>query len=119
MRAAHALAAPVASAAVPPARMTSIAVSAASGCDVATMAFWAWTVDRPARWKFLLPNCSLYRYFASACSRKRTSLAHSGRARQWVGIPAFPLSLPLVNQRDDAQSRRFLSVRATAGFPGV
>jgi hypothetical protein len=22
------------------------------------MAFWAWTVDRPARWKFLMPNCS-------------------------------------------------------------
>jgi len=30
-------------------RITSIAVSAASGCDVATIAFWAWTVDRRAR----------------------------------------------------------------------
>ena len=47
-------AATAASAAVPPARSTSTAVSAASGCDVATMAFWAWTVDRPAKWKFLI-----------------------------------------------------------------
>jgi len=43
-----------ASAAVPPERMTSIAATAAIGCDVATIAFWAWTVDRPARWKFLI-----------------------------------------------------------------
>jgi len=49
-----------ASAAVPPDRRTSIAVSAACGCDVATIAFSAWTVDRPASWKFLMPNCSLY-----------------------------------------------------------
>ena len=47
-------AATAASAAVPPDFSTSIAVSAASGCDVATIAFWAWTVDRPARWKFLM-----------------------------------------------------------------
>src|SRR5260370_6117618 len=53
-------AATAASAAVPPERSTSIAVSAASGCDVATIAFWAWTVDRPARWKFLMPSCSLF-----------------------------------------------------------
>src|SRR3954465_15312121 len=49
----RAQAATAASAAVPPDFSTSIAVSAASGCDVATIAFWAWTVDRPARWKFL------------------------------------------------------------------
>ncbi|MET0169168.1 MAG: hypothetical protein ABW191_02120, partial [Aliihoeflea sp.] len=24
------------------------------GCDVATIAFWAWTVERPAKWKFLI-----------------------------------------------------------------
>ena len=47
-------AATAASAAVPPARSTSIAASAASGCEVATIAFWAWTVDRPAKWKFLI-----------------------------------------------------------------
>ena len=47
-------AATAASTAVPPDFRTSIAVSAASGCDVATIAFWAWTVDRPARWKFLM-----------------------------------------------------------------
>jgi hypothetical protein len=47
-------AATAASAAVPPAFSTSIAASAASGCDVATMPFWAWTVERPARWKFLI-----------------------------------------------------------------
>src|SRR5258705_13551202 len=57
-------AATAASAAVPPARITSIAVSAASGCDVATIAFWAWTVDRLGKWKFLIPGCSLYRVIA-------------------------------------------------------
>src|ERR1700712_2124320 len=46
-------------AAVPPACRTSIAVNAASGCEVATMAFWAWTVERPAKWKFLMRSCSL------------------------------------------------------------
>src|SRR5712691_12772549 len=56
-------AATAASAAVPPARITSIAVSAASGCDVATIAFWAWTVDRPGRWKFLIPGCSLLSFY--------------------------------------------------------
>src|SRR5215470_15708885 len=43
-----------ASTAVPPARSTSIAVSAASGCEVATIAFMEWTVERPARWKLLM-----------------------------------------------------------------
>src|SRR6266542_2478617 len=47
-------AAVAASAAVPPARITSMAARAASGCDVATIAFWAWTVERPAKWKFLI-----------------------------------------------------------------
>src|SRR6185369_8838953 len=51
-------AATAASAAVPPDRSTSIAASAASGCEVATIAFRECTVDRPARWKFLMPKCS-------------------------------------------------------------
>src|SRR3954470_20806990 len=55
----RAQAATAASAAVPPDCMTSMAVSAASGCDVATMPFCPWPVDRPARWKFLMPDCSL------------------------------------------------------------
>src|SRR6266699_4628740 len=58
-------AATAASAAVPPARSTSIAVSAARGCDVATMAFREWTVDRPGRWKFLMPGCSLLALFSA------------------------------------------------------
>src|SRR5215470_12583690 len=52
-------AATAASAAVPPARSTSMAVSAASGCEVATIAFWAWTVDRPAKWKLLIAGVAL------------------------------------------------------------
>src|SRR5579872_4377920 len=52
-------AATAASTAVPPARITSIAVSAARGCEVAAIAFWAWTVDRPARWKFLMKKATL------------------------------------------------------------
>src|SRR5438067_7525516 len=59
-------AATAASAAVPPARSTSIAVRAASGCDVATMAFSAWTVERPAKWKFLMRNGSFVVVFAEA-----------------------------------------------------
>src|ERR1700719_867389 len=51
-------AATAASAAVPPERSTSMAVSAASGWDVATMAFWEWTVERPAKWKLLMRNGS-------------------------------------------------------------
>jgi hypothetical protein len=31
-----------------------MAASVARGCEVATIAFWAWTVDRPAKWKFLI-----------------------------------------------------------------
>ena len=58
----NALPATAASTAVPPERSTSIAVSAAKGCDVATIASSAWTVDRPGRWKFLI-NGSLCRYF--------------------------------------------------------
>jgi hypothetical protein len=30
------------------------------------MPFWAWTVDRPAKWKFLMRNRSLDRCFDSA-----------------------------------------------------
>src|SRR5258705_13370569 len=80
-------AATAASAAVPPERITSIAVNAASGCDVATIAFWAWTVDRPASWKFLMPNCSLYRGYSP--HRRRTQarayMAHSCGAGQCLG----------------------------------
>ena len=54
--ASSALAAIAASAAVPPARKVSIAASEACGCEVATMPFWAWTVERPANWKFLIPR---------------------------------------------------------------
>jgi hypothetical protein len=35
-----------------------MATSAATGCDVATIAFWAWTVERPAKWKFLIASLS-------------------------------------------------------------
>src|SRR2546430_14335317 len=56
-------AATAASAAVPPARITSMATSAASGCDVATIAFWAWTVERPAKWKFLIASAFFSAFF--------------------------------------------------------
>src|SRR3984885_12530516 len=91
-------AATAASAAVPPARMTSIAVSAASGCEVATIAFCAWTVDRPARWKFLMPNCSLYRRLLHSRHDQarayggvtRVYLAHSGQGGQCLGAHEMP-----------------------------
>jgi hypothetical protein len=43
-----------ASTAVPPSRSTSIAASDACGCEVATIALVAWTVDLPGKWKFLI-----------------------------------------------------------------
>src|SRR6185295_19748185 len=46
-----ATAATAASAALPPARSVSIAVSEASGCEVAAMASPAMTAERPGRWK--------------------------------------------------------------------
>ena len=46
--------------AVPPAFRTSMPASAASGCEVAIIPFWEWTVDRPAKWKFLIRNRSLF-----------------------------------------------------------
>src|SRR6266404_3812823 len=56
-------AATAASAAVPPARITSTATSAAAGCEVATIAFWAWTVERPAKWKFLIRKSFLSAFY--------------------------------------------------------
>src|SRR5882724_1564242 len=88
-------AATAASAAVPPALSTSIPTSAACGCDVATIAFWAWTVERPARWKFLMLNGSSHRCLAKRSLAKREAfslrflsprfLAHSSPTRQWLG----------------------------------
>src|SRR3954463_15706658 len=85
-------AAPAASAAVPPARMTSMATSAASGCDVATIAFWAWTVERPAKWKFLIASAffsAFFRYFLGTPRGAYGgfadgSLAYSSPAGQWL-----------------------------------
>src|SRR5450631_3285615 len=92
-------AATAASAAVPPARITSIAVSAARGCDVATIAFWAWTVERPARWKFLMPGsffqsvrilpkalapASLLRPAGVRCDGLKGFLAYSSPPGQWL-----------------------------------
>ncbi len=75
-------AATAASTAVPPARMISIAASAACGCDVATIPFWAWTVDRPANWKFLMPKVLALSVFCCGLSRKRAYMAHS--MRRWA-----------------------------------
>src|SRR3954470_11760288 len=59
-------AATAASAAVPPARIASTATRAAAGCDVATIAFWAWTVERPAKWKFLIARASFSVFLATS-----------------------------------------------------
>src|SRR5205823_3079384 len=86
-------AATAASAAVPPARITSMATSAASGCDVATMAFWAWTVERPAKWKFLIAraffSAFLHNFLGTPRGGHRAgftdgSLAYSSPAGQWL-----------------------------------
>src|SRR5579883_1152915 len=77
-------AATAASAAVPPALSTSIPASAAAGCEVAIMPFWAWTVERPAKWKFLMRNGSLDRCFEGAYPGKRVYMTYSRGPRQWV-----------------------------------
>src|SRR5258707_15366783 len=79
-------AATAASAAVPPARITSTATSAAAGFEVATIAFWAWTVERPAKWKFLIGKAFFSAFSASACVGRgliKGVLAYSMGAGQW------------------------------------
>src|SRR5438477_3154803 len=85
-----ALAATAASAAVPPDLRTSTAVSAASGCDVATMAFRACTVERPARWKFLMDLHFVLRDSAAARRKVRWhGQGLQGNARnRMAAIPA-------------------------------
>src|ERR1700734_2885747 len=103
-------AATAASAAVPPERSTSIAVSAASGCDVATIAFWTWTVDRPAKWKFLIPSgsfLSFYRGFSIAGLHDLSG----GHGQCFSAINAVTMSFPAA--QDDVWGRekgRFLQV---------
>jgi len=46
-----------------------MAVSAASGCEVATIAFWAWTVDRPAKWKLLIAGLLSCRCLAAGAKK--------------------------------------------------
>src|SRR5258708_22798264 len=109
-----------ASAAVPPARSTSMAVSAASGCDVATMAFWEWTVDRPARWKFLMRNGSLVAVFpiCRACLAVTWHIQYHLRnpwmMHKWRGTPALTNAL-LLDHRDALQGRRSLPICLSAG----
>src|SRR5882757_8392732 len=84
-------AATAASAAVPPARITSTATSAAAGCEVATIAFWAWTVERPAKWKFLIRKLSFQRFLGGPhlAWAKRWFLPYSSRTGQWLVCQRF------------------------------
>src|SRR5258707_12640330 len=93
-------AATAASAAVPPARITSMATSAASGCDVATIAFWAWTVERPAKWKFLIASAFFQRFFNISWASRREGIgwAYGGSLQVALGI--------------------FIPATAMAGMPG-
>src|SRR5687768_4955079 len=81
-------AATAASAAVPPARITSTATRAAAGCEVATIAFWAWTVERPAKWKFLIRK-AFFSAFSLATPRVGRGLTvgswhiHPGLGNGW------------------------------------
>src|SRR5690349_15065921 len=79
--ASRALAATAPSAAVPPARITSIAASAACGCEVATIAFWAWTVERPAKWKFLIKWLTLLLFYENAGGALRRLTWHIPEGR--------------------------------------
>jgi hypothetical protein len=93
-------AATAASAAVPPARITSMATSAASGCDVATIAFWAWTVERPAKWKFLIASA----FFSAFLGVPRG--ASGGFHRRFFGIfiPGWAMAgMPGERQRQWAE----------------
>src|ERR1700684_3272299 len=100
--ASRAEAAIAASAAVPPVRSTSMSVSAASGWDVATMAFWEWTVDRPARWKFLMLNGSLVAVFPICRAywgvtwHIQYHLRNAWMMHKWRGTPALTNALLLV-----------------------
>src|SRR5206468_2153283 len=126
-----------ASTAVPPSRSTSIAASDASGCEVATIALVAWTVDRPGKWKFLMRILALSGRWLSPGARaaileNRVFMAHSAppgqcwhatemAAIRWayrpfaVRNPAGFLSAGrLLNGRHDLQGCHLLSIRRPA-----
>src|SRR4051795_1553911 len=69
-----------ASTAVPPSRSTSIAASDACGCEVATIALVAWTVDLPGKWKFLIEFLLSLASGADGVSfrKSRAYMTHSG-----------------------------------------
>ena len=56
--------------------------------------FWAWTVDRPARWKFLMPNCSLYRCYCTSPNRLRAGAALLGTFRAALGNARRRAAMP-------------------------
>src|SRR5579872_259847 len=87
-------AATAASAAVPPAFSTSMAATPACGCEVATMPFWAWTVERPARWKFLI-RAHFGRCLAAIFAEMRAFMTHSCRLPQCLACQRMGAMLPL------------------------
>src|SRR6201993_2157392 len=95
-------AATAASTALPSDFSTSIAVSAACGCEVATIAFWAWTVDRPAKWKFLITGGSLYLGFGGEF--RKNSRLHD----------TFVAASPMAGMPENA---RYALAAMASGFP--
>src|SRR4051794_21285248 len=124
-----------ASTAVPPSRSTSIAASDACGCEVATIALVAWTVDLPGKWKFLIEFLLSLASGADGVSfRKKprlhdtfrpagAMLAYQGNGCHPLGIElllaGFPGAPRLLNGRHDLQGRRLLPIRRPARLPGV
>src|SRR3954468_19386349 len=122
-----------ASTAVPPSRSTSIAASDACGCEVATIALVAWTVDLPGKWKFLIEFFALIGRMARMARRlgkpglhdtfrpAGAMLACQGNGCHPLGIEllvaGFPGWLRLLNGRHDLQGRRLLPIRRPARLP--
>jgi hypothetical protein len=58
-----------------------------SGCEVATIAFWAWTVERPAKWKFLMRSLARL----GVCLGRRHRAPRAGPGFMAYSIPGWAM----------------------------
>jgi hypothetical protein len=100
---------------VPPSRSTSTAAREASGCEVATIALVAWTVDLPGKWKFLIEFLALSG-LCQAFGRSWRAVSEKPGLHDTIG----PVGAMLAYQEMAAIRWMYgpFADRSHAGFPG-